>query len=135
MLLKRGEQPAGFHAARQDRLRALSKGGDLMGHSTGRQILRRIEMARFPVCDDSVTLGPILGLLTGLLPRDTSMTLPFTPATAGSRHAEAARDRSVAGTAHQLQKQHSFSVCFMCAALPRWRIQKGRTKSRLWVQG
>ena len=29
LLLKRGEQPVGLHPARQDRLRALSKGGDL----------------------------------------------------------------------------------------------------------
>jgi hypothetical protein len=99
LLLKRGEQPVGLHAARQGRLRALSKGGDLESVTlTSVKIYpeSRRFWPRFPLCADSVTLGPILGQLTahgwipiradacrriweltGLLPRYTSMSLPY----------------------------------------------------------
>jgi hypothetical protein len=98
LLLKRGEQPVGLHPARQDRLRALSKGGDLEWVTLpGVKIYpesRRFRPGSRYV--DSVTLGPILGQLTahgwipirpgarpriseltGLLPRYTSMSLPY----------------------------------------------------------
>ena len=86
-------------AARQGRLRALSKGGDLESVTlTSVKIYpeSRRFWPRFPLCADSVTLGPILGQLTahgwipiravacrriweltGLLPRYTSMSLPY----------------------------------------------------------
>jgi hypothetical protein len=67
LLLKRGGQPVGLHAARQGRLRALSRGGDLESVTlTSVKIYpeSRRFWPRFPLCADSVILGPILGQLT-----------------------------------------------------------------------
>jgi hypothetical protein len=141
LLLKRGEQPVGLHAARQGRLRALSKGGDLESVTlTSVKIYpeSRRFWPRFPLRADSVTLGPILGQLTahGWIPiRADACRRIWELRSASTLHLDVAavphRQRLVrgmlkllatavvAGTAHQLQRQHRWSVCIMCAASPR----------------
>jgi hypothetical protein len=67
LLLKRGEQPVGLHAARQGRLRVPSKDGDLESATlTSIKISpeSRRFWPRFPLCADPVTVGPIPGQLS-----------------------------------------------------------------------
>jgi hypothetical protein len=142
LLLKRGEQPVGLHAARQGRLRALSKGGDLESVTlTSVKIYpeSRRFWPRFPLCTDSVTPGSDPGTADcARLDPYPSRRMPSNLGadwSASTLHLDVAavphRQRLVrgmlkllatavvAGTAHQLQRQHRWSVCIMCAASPR----------------
>ena len=122
LLLKRGEQPVGLHAARQDRLRALSKGGDLEWVTLpGVKIYRRIEkvLARFPLCDDSVTLGPILGQLTahGWIP-----IRPTQPSNLGADWSASTLHLDVAAVPHRQRLVRGMLKLLATAVSPEPRI-------------